>query len=125
MELLAPVVTLKQFFSRNTHHKDAYDDRWYRKCLQKHFAEIIAIRKNKKRADTKDIKDHVIKNFTTDAEEELTEGIVMELLKDIMENGPTTKGRFWWLFYHQKKWYLQGIQVPQATNSGLTIVISN
>ena len=58
------------------------------------LAEIIAIKKNKKCADTKDIKDHVNKNFTADAEEELTEGIVMELLKDIMENRPTTKGRF-------------------------------
>ena len=57
------------------------------------LAEIIAIRKNKKRPDTKDIKDHVNKNFT-DAEEELTEGIVMELLKDIMENRPIAKGRF-------------------------------
>ena len=36
-----------------------------------------------------------------------------------MENRPTAKGRFWWLFCNQKKWYLQGIQLPQVTDSGL------
>ena len=54
---------------------------------------IIAIRENNKRPDIKAIKCYINKNFATDVEEELIEGIVMELLDhNIIENRPTPKG---------------------------------
>ena len=59
---------------------------------------IIAIRENNKRPDIKAIKCYINGNFATDVEEELTEGIVMELLDhNIIENRPTPKGNSYFI----------------------------
>ena len=54
---------------------------------------ILAIRENNKRPDNKAIKYYINKNFAADLEEELTEGVIIELLDhNIIENRPTPKG---------------------------------
>ena len=59
---------------------------------------IIAIRENNKPPDTKAWKGYINKNFATDAEEGLIEGIVMELLDhNIIEKRPTFKGNFYFI----------------------------
>ena len=51
---------------------------------------IMAIRENNERPDIKAIKYYINKNFPADVDEELIEGIVMELLDhNIIENIPT------------------------------------
>ena len=58
---------------------------------------IIAIRQNHKLPDTKAIKDYINNNFATDVEEELIEGIVMELLDHNTENRPTFPGNSYFI----------------------------
>ena len=51
---------------------------------------IMAIRENNERPDINAIKYYINKNFPADVDEELIEGIVMELLDhNIIENIPT------------------------------------
>ena len=57
------------------------------------LTDIIPIRENNERPDTKAIEKYINKNFATDVEEKPIEGIAMELLDhNIIENRHTTKG---------------------------------
>ena len=57
------------------------------------FPHKLQQSENNRRPGIKAIKDYINKNFVTDAQEELIEGIVMELLgHNIIENRRTPKG---------------------------------
>ena len=82
------------------------------------LAAIIAIRVNKKRPDTKDIKEHVTKNFTVHVEEELIRGIIMELLLDMeWNNGKQIHSQSKLILCDQKKCYLRGSQFENPSSN--------
>ena len=82
------------------------------------LAAIIEIRGNKKRPDTKDIKEHVTKKFTADVEEMLVRGIIMELLLDMeWNNGKQIHSQSKLILCDQKKCYLRGSQFENPSSN--------